>query len=150
MLERKHRVVIVGAGFGGLFAARFLKRAPVQVTLGDRTNHHLFQALLYQGATGILSSGDVAVPTRDALRRQANARVELGEMIDLDLVERELTVERPDGRRAALPYDSLVVSAGVGQSYFGHDEFAEWALGMKTLADALAQGHEQIAVTGLE
>src|SRR4051812_46582643 len=73
----KHRVVIVGAGFGGLFAARFLKRAPVEVTLVDRTNHHLFQPLLYQVATGILPPGAIATPTRDVLRRQANARVEL-------------------------------------------------------------------------
>src|SRR3954447_23309556 len=139
----KHRVVIVGAGFGGLFAARFLKRAPVEVTLVDRTNHHLFQPLLYQVATGILPPGAIATPTRDVLRKQANARVELGEVTEFDLNERNVTVERPDGRRALLPYDSLVVGAGVGQSYFGHDEFAEWAPGMKTLADALAQ-HDRI------
>src|SRR3954463_8240281 len=91
----KHRVVIVGAGFGGLFAARFLRRAPVQVTLVDRTNHHLFQPLLYQVATGILSAGEIATPTRDVLRKQANARVELGDVTGLDLDTRTFTVMRP-------------------------------------------------------
>ncbi len=134
-----HRVVIVGAGFGGLFAARFLKRAPVEVTLVDRTNHHLFQPLLYQVATGILSEGAVATPTRDVLRKQDNAKVELGEVVAIDVDAKEVGVERPDGRVATLPYDSLVVAAGVGQSYFGHDEFERWAPGMKTLADALNQ-----------
>ena len=134
-----YRVVIVGAGFGGLFAAKFLKRAPVEITLVDRTNHHLFQPLLYQVATGILPPGAVTAPTREVLRKHANAKVELGDVVDVDLVEKTVAVVRPDGRRAALPYDSLVVAAGVGQSYFGHDEFAEWAPGMKTLADALVQ-----------
>src|SRR5215813_4307693 len=127
-----YRVVIVGAGFGGLFAARFLKRAPVEITLVDRTNHHLFQPLLYQVATGILPPGSVTAPTREVLRKHVNTKVELGD-------EKTVAVVRPDGRRAALPYDSLVVAAGVGQSYFGHDEFTEWAPGMKTLADALVQ-----------
>lgn len=134
-----YRVVIVGGGFGGLFAARFLKRAPVQITLVDRTNHHLFQPLLYQVATGILPPGAVSAPLREVLRQRSNAKVELGDVTDVDLVEKTVAVVRPDGRRAALPYDSLVVAAGVGQSYFGHDEFAEWAPGMKTLADALVQ-----------
>jgi NADH dehydrogenase len=139
MLERNHRVVIVGAGFGGLFAAKFLKHAPVEITLVDRTNHHLFQPLLYQVATGILPPGAVAAPTREVLRKLPNAKIELGDVIDVDLVERTVAVVRPDGRRAALPYDSLVVAAGAGPSYFGRDEFAEWAPGMKTLADALVQ-----------
>ena len=134
-----YRVVIVGSGFGGLFAAKFLKRAPVEITLVDRTNHHLFQPLLYQVATGILPPGAVTAPTREVLRKHANAKVELGDVVDVDLVEKTVAVVRPDGRRAALRYDSLVVAAGVGQSYFGHDEFAEWAPGMKTLADALVQ-----------
>jgi NADH dehydrogenase len=139
MLERNHRVVIVGAGFGGLFAAKFLKHAPVEITLVYRTNHHLFQPLLYQVATGILPPGAVAAPTREVLRKLPNAKIELGDVIDVDLVERTVAVVRPDGRRAALPYDSLVVAAGAGPSYFGRDEFAEWAPGMKTLADALVQ-----------
>jgi NADH:ubiquinone reductase (H+-translocating) len=134
-----HRVVIVGAGFGGLFAAKFLRRAPVRVTLIDRTNHHLFQPLLYQVATGILSEGQIAPATRDVLRRHDNVRVELGEVTGFDLAAREVTAVRPDGVADTHPYDSLIVAAGVGQSYFGHDEFAEWAPGMKTLADALDQ-----------
>jgi NADH:ubiquinone reductase (H+-translocating) len=135
----KHRVVIVGSGFGGLFAARFLRRAPVEVTLVDRTNHHLFQPLLYQVATGILSAGEVAPPTRDVLKRYENVSVEMGEVTGIDVGAREVAVALPDGRPATLPYDSLVVAAGVGQSYFGHDEFAQFAPGMKTLADALVQ-----------
>jgi NADH dehydrogenase len=132
-----HRVVIVGAGFGGLFAAKFLRRAPVEVTLVDRTNHHLFQPLLYQVATGILSEGEIAPATRDVLRKHENVTVELGEVTGFDLVEHEVAVTRPGGAEVALPYDSLIVAAGVGQSYFGHDEFEQWAPGMKTLANAL-------------
>ena len=104
-----YRVVIVGAGFGGLFAAKFLKR-PLEITLVDRTNHHLFQPLLYQVATGILPPGAVA-----ALQNlEANAKVELGDVVDVDLVEKTVAVVRPDGRRAALPYDSLVAAAASG------------------------------------
>jgi NADH:ubiquinone reductase (H+-translocating) len=134
-----HRVVIVGSGFGGLFAARFLGSGSAQVTLVDRTNHHLFQPLLYQVATGILSSGQVAPPTREVLKKHENISVELAEVTDIDLAAREVSITRPGGETAMLPYDSLVVGAGVGQSYFGHDEFAEHAPGMKTLADALTQ-----------
>jgi NADH:ubiquinone reductase (H+-translocating) len=134
-----HRVVIIGAGFGGLFAARFLRNAPVEVTLVDRTNHHLFQPLLYQVATGILSPGQIAPPIRDVLKNQANATVELAEVTGIDVAAHVVDIVRQDGLRLALPYDSLIVGAGVGQSYFGHDEFAEFAPGMKTLADALAQ-----------
>ena len=138
-LGATHRVVIVGSGFGGLFAAKFLRRAPVEVTLVDRTNHHLFQPLLYQVATGILSEGQVAPATRDVLHRHRNVVVEMAEVTGFDLDARQVALLRPGGRPSVLPYDSLIVAAGVGQSYFGHDEFAEWAPGMKTLADALAQ-----------
>ena len=131
-------MVIVGAGFGGLFAARFLRRAPVQVTVVDRTNHHLFQPLLYQVATGILSEGQIAPPTRDVLKSDRNISVELAEVTGIDIAARQVAAVRPDGRPLTLPYDSLVVGAGAGQSYFGHDEFSEFAPGMKTLADALA------------
>ena len=134
-----HRVVIVGAGFGGLFAAKFLKRAPVEITLVDRTNHHLFQPLLYLVAPGILPPGAITAPTREVLRTHANAKVELGDVTHVDLVEKTVSIVRPDGRQAALEYDGLLVAAGVGQSYFGHDEFAKWAPGVKTLADALVQ-----------
>jgi len=134
-----HRVVIVGSGFGGLFAAKFLRRAPVTVTLVDRTNHHLFQPLLYQVATGILSEGEIAPATRDVLHKHENVAVEMVEVTGFDLDARQVALVRPDGTDGRLPYDSLIVAAGVGQSYFGHDEFSEWAPGMKTLADALAQ-----------
>ncbi len=132
-----HRVVIVGAGFGGLFAAKFLRRAPVEVTLVDRTNYHLFQPLLYQVATGILSPGEIAPATRDVLRKHANVSVELGDVTGFDLEARRVSVVRPDESQVTLPYDSLIVAAGVGQSYFGNDQFEQWAPGMKSLADAL-------------
>jgi len=131
-----HRVVIVGCGFGGLFAARALRRADVDVTVIDRNNHHLFQPLLYQMATGILSEGDIAPPIRDVLRHQRNATVLLGEVRSIDLPRRRLTVDTV-GRRSELPYDSLILATGAGQSYFGHPEFARHAPGMKTIDDAL-------------
>jgi NADH:ubiquinone reductase (H+-translocating) len=137
MASETHRVVIVGGGFGGLFAARWLRRAPVEVTLVDRVNHHLFQPLLYQVATGILSEGEIAPPIRSVLRRQRNTRVELAEVQGFDLEARELTAMRPDGQLFQIPYGSLIVAAGAGQSYFGHDEFSRWAPGMKTINDAL-------------
>ena len=134
--SQRHRAVIVGAGFGGLFAARALRRAPVDVTVIDRTNHHLFQPLLYQVATGVLSEGDIAPPTRDVLRRQRNVEVLLAEVVHIDLVARRVVVETL-GRRSHIPYDSLIIAAGAAQSYFGHDEFAVFAPGMKTIDDAL-------------
>ena len=136
MSEEKHGVVIIGAGFGGLFAARALRRAQVDVTVVDRTNHHLFQPLLYQVATGVLSEGDIAPPIRDVIRRFKNTRVILGDVQHIALREREVWVDTL-GRRSRIPYDSLIVAAGAGQSYFGHDEFAVHAPGMKTIDDAL-------------
>src|SRR3954453_7220174 len=120
----KHRVVIVGGGFGGLFAAKFLKRADVEVTLVDRINHHLFQPLLYQLATGILSEGEIAPPLRGVLHRHRNIEVELAEVNAFDLEARKVTAMGPDGRQLEFPYDSLIVAGGAGQSYFGHDEFS--------------------------
>ncbi|HUI48626.1 MAG TPA: NAD(P)/FAD-dependent oxidoreductase [Acidimicrobiia bacterium] len=131
-----HRVVIVGCGFAGLFAVKALRRAPVDVVVVDRANHHLFQALLYQVATGVLSEGDVAPPIRDVLRHQRNARVVLGEVVDIDAEHRELTIDTL-GKATTLPYDSLIVATGASQSYFGHDEYARHAPGMKTIDDAL-------------
>ena len=128
--------VIVGSGFGGLAVAKNLRRARVDVTLIDRTNHHLFQPLLYQLATGIVAAGDIAPPIRDILRRQANARVLLGDVVDVDLDAREVTLETL-GRSARVAYDTLIVPAGAGQSYFGHDEFGVHAPGLKTIDDAL-------------
>ena len=132
-----HRVVIVGGGFGGLFAAKFLRRAPVQVTLVDRRNHHLFQPLLYQVATGILSAGEVAPPIREVLRRHSNVAVELADVRGFDLLARTVTALRPDETVRTYEYDSLIVAGGAAQTYFGHDEFARFAPGMKTIDDAL-------------
>ena len=131
------RVVIVGGGFAGLFAARALRRARVEITLVDRAQHHLFQPLLYQLATGMLSEGQIAVPLRRLLARQRNVRCELAEVVDVDPAAHRVVANRPGGTRLELGYDDLVVAVGVRQSYFGHDEFARWAPGMKTIEDAL-------------
>jgi NADH dehydrogenase len=134
----RHRVVIIGSGFGGLFAAKSLSHAPdtIEVILISRTNHHLFQPLLYQVATGILSEGQIAPATREVLKKK-NVSIELAEVTGFDLEARQVTAVQPSGRSVNPSYDSLIVAAGAGQSYFGHDEYAEWAPGMKTLADAL-------------
>ena len=132
----RHRVAIVGCGFGGLFAARALRRAEVDVTVIDRTNHHLFQPLLYQMATGILAEGDIAPPIRDILRQQRNTTVVLGNVQAIDLDGRRLTVDTL-GQPSEVPYDSLILATGANQSYFGHPEFARDAPGMKTIDDAL-------------
>jgi NADH dehydrogenase len=128
------RVIIVGGGFGGLAAARALARAPVEVTLVDRRNHHLFQPLLYQVATAGLSPGDIAAPIRWILRRQKNVQVLLGEVRSIDPGRRVVALAE-DGR--ALGYDSLIVAAGAAHAYFGHDEWREAAPGLKTLEDGL-------------
>ncbi|MGY1750852.1 MULTISPECIES: NAD(P)/FAD-dependent oxidoreductase [unclassified Modestobacter] len=133
---QRPRVVIVGSGFGGLFAAQRLKKAPVDVTLIGKTTHHLFQPLLYQVATGILSEGEIAPPTREILKKQDNARVVLGEVTDIDLTAKTVT-STVLGRTTVHPYDELIVAAGAGQSYFGNDQFAEFAPGMKSIDDAL-------------
>jgi NADH dehydrogenase len=132
----RHRVVVIGSGFGGLFSTQKLKAADVDVTLVARTTHHLFQPLLYQVATGILSEGEIAPATREVLHRQRNAKVLLGDVTQIDLAARTVTHEVV-GRRTVTPYDSLVVAAGAGQSYFGHDEFSRHAPGMKSIDDAL-------------
>lgn len=132
----KHRVVIVGSGFGGLNAAQKLKRADVDIKLIAKTTHHLFQPLLYQVATGIISEGEIAPPTRVVLRKQKNCQVLLGEVTDIDLTNQ--TVDSLLlGHTYCTPYDTLIVAAGAGQSYFGNDHYAEWAPGMKTIDDAL-------------
>ena len=130
------RVVIIGSGFGGLFAAQALRKAPVEITLVSKTAQHLFQPLLYQVATGILSEGEIAPATREILRRQENTRVVLGEVTDIDVAARTVSSEIL-GRRTVHPYDELIVAAGAGQSYFGNDQFAEFAPGMKSIDDAL-------------
>jgi NADH:ubiquinone reductase (H+-translocating) len=131
-----HRVVIVGAGFGGLNAARALRKAPVQVTVINGTNHHVFEPLIYQVATGVLSPGEVATPVRDLLGRQQNAEVRLGWVSDVDPAAKTVTAAGPEGEYT-VGYDTLIVAAGSNQSYFGNDGFAEHAPGMKTLDDAL-------------
>jgi NADH dehydrogenase len=132
------RVVIVGGGFAGLFAARALRRAPVRVTLIDRAEHHLFQPLLYQCATGILSEGKIAPPLRDLLKRYRNIECVLAEVTGIDAGRRRVLARRPLGGQLEYRYDHLILAAGVRQSYFGHDEYARFAPGMKTVADALA------------
>jgi NADH dehydrogenase len=134
--ERRRRVVIVGAGFGGLFATRALRKAPVDVTLINSTAYHLFQPLLYQVATGILSEGEIAPPIREILRRQANVDVKLGTVTDVDVAARTVACEAP-GLRYTVGYDTLIVAAGASQSYFGNDRYADFAPGMKSIDDAL-------------
>ncbi|MBP2471609.1 NADH dehydrogenase [Crossiella equi] len=133
----RHRVVIVGAGFGGLAAARALAKADVDVVVVDRMNHHLFQPLLYQVATALLAPGDIAPALRQVLHRQRNTRVLLGSATELDAQARTVRVELPDRRTEVLHYDSLVVAAGSADSFFGHDEWREHVLPMKTLSDAV-------------
>ena len=128
--------MIIGSGFGGLNAAQKLKRADVDIKLIAKTTHHLFQPLLYQVATGIISEGEIAPPTRVVLRNQKNCQVLLGEVTDINLANQ--TVDSLLlGHTYRTPYDTLIVAAGAGQSYFGNDQFAEWAPGMKTIDDAL-------------
>lgn len=134
--EKRHHVVIIGSGFGGLNAARKLKRADVDVTLISKTTTHLFQPLLYQVATGILSEGDIAPTTRLILRKQKNVRVLLGEVNDIDLKAQTVTSKLMD-MDTVTPFDSLIVASGAQQSYFGNDHFATFAPGMKTIDDAL-------------
>ncbi len=126
-----HRVVIIGGGFGGLYAAKSLRRAPVYVTLIDRRNFHLFQPLLYQVATGGLSPGEIASPLRHVLRRSRNTQVLLGEVVDIDTVNRRVIL-----RDGAVEYDTLIVAAGSSHYYFGHDEWEQYAPALKTIEDA--------------
>jgi NADH:quinone reductase (non-electrogenic) len=135
--QARPRVVIVGGGFAGLFAVRALRRAPVSVTLIDQSEHHLFQPLLYQCATGILSEGQITAPLRALLRKERHVECVMAMAADLDAGARRVTCRRPLGSELVVPYDYLIVAAGVEQSYFGHDEFRPLAPGMKTIADAL-------------
>ena len=135
--QSQHRVVIVGGGFGGLFAVRALRRGPFAVTLIDQHAHHLFQPLLYQCATGILSEGQITAPLRRVLRKERHVECVMAMAVDLDAGARKVICRRPLGSRLVVPYDSLIVAAGVEQSYFGHDEFRPLAPGMKTISDAL-------------
>src|ERR1700704_5201715 len=126
-----HKVVILGGGFGGLYAAKALRRAPVELTVIDRRNFHLFQPLLYQVATGALSPGEITSPLRVVLRRSQNTEVLLGEMIDLDAVGRRVILTDGEVR-----YDSLIVATGSSHHYFGNDQWAKFAPALKTIEDA--------------
>ena len=138
MLDSAPRVVIVGGGFGGLAAAKALRNADVRVVLVDRQNHHLFQPLLYQVATSVLSPGQIASPIRGILRKQRNTTVILGEVTSVDSDRRCVFVDSVDREGIALAYDYLVLATGASHSYFGHDEFAHFAPGLKSLADAVS------------
>ncbi len=133
----RSRVVVVGGGFAGLSAVRELRHAPCEVTLIDQSEHHLFQPLLYQCATGILSEGQITAPLRQVLRGYSNVECEMARVVGIDAAARKVSCARPLGERFDVPYDYLIVAAGVEQAYFGHEEFAAWAPGMKTIADAL-------------
>lgn len=133
------RVVIVGAGFGGLEAALKLGHAPVQVTVIDRNNHYVFQPLLYQVATAYLSPADVTAPIRSVLRHQRNTEVLLAEVTDIDVAHRQVLMrDQPSGIERRVAYDYLVLATGAGQSYFGHDDWATYAPSLKTIPDATA------------
>src|ERR1700689_3352717 len=137
-MSAPRKVVIVGGGFGGLTAAQHLHSNLVDVTVIDRRNYHLFQPLLYQVATGSLSPGEIASPLRSVLSRQRNTRVWLGTVVDVD----------PDSKRviladgAMVPYDSLIVAAGSQTTYFGHNEWQEWAPGLKSIEEATTVRHK--------
>src|SRR5579863_4347820 len=146
-----HRVVILGGGFGGLLAAQALRRAPVDITLVDRRNFHLFQPLLYQVATGSLSPSEVAAPLRSILRNQKNARVLMGEAVDLDPQARTVTLKCTDESVACAPanekiiavsYDTLIVSTGAQNFYFGNRQWQAVAPALKSVEDATAMRHK--------
>ncbi len=137
-MEQKDRVIILGGGFGGLAAAKKLKRAPVEVTLIDKRNFHLFQPLMYQVATGSLSPGEIAAPLRGVLSRQKNTQVLLGEAADVDPVAKRVTL--CDG--ATFEYDSLIVATGSQTSYYGNDSWRQWAPSLKSVEEATAIRHK--------
>src|SRR5271154_6352182 len=132
------KIVIVGGGFGGLGAAKALKHTPAHITLIDRTNHHLFQPLLYQVATSVLTPGHIATPIRGILRNQKNTTVILGEVTGVDKDQRRVFVNTADREGVTLSYDYLILATGVRHSYFGRNEFEKFAPGLKSLADAVA------------
>lgn len=133
--RHRHRVVVIGCGFGGLWAVKKLRRADVDVTVIDRVNHHLFQPLLYQMATGILSEGDIAPPLREIFRNQRNTDVVFGDVTHIDTRARVVTADAL-GRPVTVGYDTLILAAGSRQSFFGNEEFARYAPGMKSIHDA--------------
>src|SRR3954469_4321075 len=132
------RVVIVGGGFGGLAAAKALGKAPAEVILIDRTNHHVFQPLLYQVATSVLAPSQMSSPIREVLRRHGNTTVIMGEVTGVDKAQRCVFVNDVDRENVSVPYDYLILATGARHSYFGHNEFEEFAPGLKSIADAVA------------
>src|ERR1700756_2905009 len=134
----KPRIIIVGGGFAGLAAAKALRKTPAKVILIDRTNHHLFQPLLYQVATSVLTLGQIATPIRSIFRKQKNTTVILGEVTGVDKGQKCVMVSDADRQNVPIAYDYLVLATGASHSYFGHNEFAEYAPGLKSLADAEA------------
>jgi NADH:ubiquinone reductase (H+-translocating) len=132
------RIIIVGGGFGGLAAAKALRSTPAQIMLIDRTNHHLFQPLLYQVATSVLTPSQIATPIRNIFRKQKNTTVILGEVMGVDKTQKCVFVNDADRQNVPVPYDYLILATGASHSYFGHNEFAEYAPGLKSLADAEA------------
>lgn len=137
-MAQQHRVLILGGGFGGLYAAQALKNAPLDVTLIDHRNFHLFQPLLYQVATGSLSPGEIAAPLRGVLSKQKNTRVLLGEAVDIDPDAKQVLLK--DGER--IPYDSLIVATGSQSNYFGHNDWSKWAPSLKSIEEAIAIRHK--------
>ena len=138
MTDHVPHIVIVGGGFGGLAAAKALAKAPAHVTLIDRNNHHVFQPLLYQVATSVLTPGQIGAPIREVLAKKENVTVILGEVTGVDKDRRQVFVNSVDREGVPIDYDYLVLATGVRHSYFGHDEFAQFAPGLKGLADAVA------------
>src|ERR1700722_19729271 len=132
----KKRVVIIGGGFAGIAATRALKRANVEITLVDRRNHHIFQPLLYQVATAVLAPSEIAAPIRQLEAKQKNLGVLLAEVKGIDLAARIVEITCPGAGSRKLEYDFLVIATGMRPSYFGHDEFARFAPGLKSLNDA--------------
>jgi NADH dehydrogenase len=135
---QRPRTIIVGGGFGGLAAAKALRKTPTDITLIDRNNHNLFQPLLYQVATSVLSPGQIAVPIRGILRKQKNLIAIMGEVTGIDKAAKCLLVNAGDRQRVPIQYDYLILATGVTHSYFGHPEFEKFAPGLKSLADAVA------------
>src|SRR5260221_4197819 len=132
----RKRIVIVGGGFAGIAAARTLRRSDADVILIDRRNHHIFQPLLYQAATAVLAPSEIAAPIRQLAEKQSNGDVMLGEVTGMDLSSRSVEVSRPGVGMRQIEFDYLVVATGMQPSYFGHDEFARHAPGLKSLSDA--------------
>src|SRR6478672_4988320 len=135
-VPRRKRIVIVGGGFAGIAAARALKRCDADVVLIDRRNHHIFQPLLYQVATAVLGPSEIAAPIRQLASKQKNVTVMLAEVTGVDLSSRSLDASCPGIGIRKIPFDYLIVATGMQPSYFGHDEFARYAPGLKTLSDA--------------